>query len=476
MRNILWVVCWLSLLVSPSSKAYEQQYNVGDTGPNGGVVTSVTLESVLSDSTTELVGDFLETTDTYIYTETIVEEVENITYETVQTTQEVTTNNLLTNSFTDTNINVGDDYGLTGSDFSTGNQSQGGGSRIYDVDVSEYDDIQKIDYGSTVYSHGSNTSVPLCANTTGDCKDEFKITVRLYDDDILVEQYTHNYSGIDWAGSRDYSYNQDVSNLSFNTAELELYGMDAGFNSGYYGPGFSDMFFTATYNQISEIINQIINTIEYTTNLSTQEYIYSSEYIPPVEVIYEPMPIDISFDMEFEDPQGGTVEFQFEVVEDDMGDFDLEITTFEDEMQTDFETMDIDVPMEMEEIADEINIEMDITEEEPDSETAGESTVEAEEEGEQETVQPQQTKERVAQKIMARVIEQGNQTVLNNVKLAVMAQLADTEAFEQYQAKQIVDNNFEVFMQEPLEDPYAIMYDMGNDYLMEQMVNQQWQN
>ena len=467
--------CWLSLLVSFSSKAYEQQYNVGDTGPNGGVVTSVTLESVLSDSSTELVGDFLETTDTYTYTETIVEEVESITYETVQTTQEVTTNNLLTNSFTDTNINVGDDYGLTGSDFSTGNQSQGGGSRIYDVDVSDYDDIQEIDYGSTVYSHGSNVGVPLCENTSGDCKDEFKITVRLYDDDILVEQYTHNYSGMDWTGSRDYSYNQDVSNLSFNTAELELYGMDAGFNSGYYGPGFSDMFFTATYNQISEIINQIINTIEYTTNLSTQEYIYSSEYIPPVDVVYEPMPIDISFDMEFEDPQGGTVEFQFEVVEDDMGDFDLEITTFEDEMQTDFETMDIDVPMEMEEIADEINIEMDIAEEEPDSETAGESTVEAEEESEQETVQPQQTKERVAQKIMARVIEQGNQTVLNNVKLAVMAQLADTEAFEQYQAKQIVDNNFEVFMQEPLEDPYAIMYDMGNDYLMEQMVNQQWQ-
>lgn len=467
--------CWLSLLVSFSSKAYEQQYNVGDIGPNGGVVTSVTLESVLSDSSTELVGDFLETTDTYTYTETIVEEVENITYETVQTTQEVTTNNLLTNSFTDTNINVGDDYGLTGSDFSTGNQSQGGGSRIYDVDVSDYDDIQEIDYGSTVYSHGSNVGVPLCENTSGDCKDEFKITVRLYDDDILVEQYTHNYSGMDWTGSRDYSYNQDVSNLSFNTAELELYGMDAGFNSGYYGPGFSDMFFTATYNQISEIINQIINTIEYTTNLSTQEYVYSSEYIPPVDVVYEPMPIDISFDMEFEDPQGGTIEFQFEVVEDDMGDFDLEITTFEDEMQTDFETMDIDVPMEMEEIADEINIEMDIAEEEPDSETAGESTVEAEEESEQETVQPQQTKERVAQKIMARVIEQGNQTVLNNVKLAVMAQLADTEAFEQYQAKQIVDNNFEVFMQEPLEDPYAIMYDMGNDYLMEQMVNQQWQ-
>jgi len=327
-----------------------------------------------------------------------------------------------------------------------------------------------------VYSHNSNTSVPLCANTTGDCKDQFKITVRLYDSGVLTKQYTHNYSGIDWAGSRDYSYNQDVSNLSFNTAELELYGIDAGYTSGYYGPGFSDMFFIATYNQIATIVNTIINTIEQTTIKQTTEYVYSSEYLPPVEVVYEPMPIDISFDMEFQDPEGGTVEFDFVVVEDDSGGFDLEITTFEDEMQTDFETMDIDVPMDMEEMADEIDIEMDITEEEPDSETAGESAVEAEEEGEQESAQPSETKERVAQKIMARVVEQGNQTVLNNVKLAVMAQLADTEAFEQYQAKQIQDNNFEVFMREPLEDPYAIMYDMGNDYLMDQMVNQQWQN
>jgi hypothetical protein len=170
--------------------------------------------------------------------------------------------------------------------------------------------------------------------------------------------------------------------------------------------------------------------------------------------------------------------FEFDLVEPEMVEIQIDAPMMEEiasveEMQTE---LDIDMNMEMEEIADEINIETDITEEEPDSETAGESAVEAEEEGEQESAEPSETKERVAQKIMARVVEQGNQTVLNNVKLAVMAQLADTEAFEQYQAKQIQDKDFEVFMQEPLEDPYAIMYDMGNDYLMDQMVNQQWQN
>ena len=84
------LVLWLLLCFS-SSRAYEQQYNVGDTGPNGGVVTSVTVQSVLSDSYTELVGDFLETTDTYTYTETILENVENVSYQTVEITEEVTT-------------------------------------------------------------------------------------------------------------------------------------------------------------------------------------------------------------------------------------------------------------------------------------------------------------------------------------------------------------------------------------------------
>jgi hypothetical protein len=399
MRNILWVVCWLSLLVSLSSKS-----------------------------------------------------------------EEVTTENLLKDS-TDTNINdVGtsnNSYGMEGAEFTTGNESLGGGSKNFDIDLSEYENIDSIKYGSTVYSHTSNSNLPACTDTTYDCRDEFKITVNLYNNSVLVKTYTHNYYDINWSGSNTYEYTQDVTSVVFNSAELELYGIDAGYPSGYYGPGFSDYYFTATYKIIETVIDQVLDSIE----------------MDLIETSYE-MYEDISFEIDIQDPQGDMLSFEFDLVEPEMVDIQIEAPMMEEiapveEMQTE---LDIDMNMEMEEIADEINIEMDITEEEPDSETAGESAVEAEEEGEQETIQPQQTKERVAQKIMARVIEEGNQTVLNNVKLAVMAQLADTEAFEQYQVKQITDNNFEVFMQEPLEDPYAILYDMGNDYLMEQMVNQQWQN
>ena len=468
MKNTLWVVCWLSLLVSLSCKAYEQEYQVGDTGPNGGMVTSVTVESILSDSSTELVGDFLETTDTYTYTETIVEELEQTTYETVQVTQEVTTENLL-NTYTDTNINiVGSDYGMTGAEITTGNQSQGGGSRVYDIDVSNYDDIQEIDYGSTVYSHSSNSSVPLCANTTSDCKDQFKITVNLYNDGVLTKSYTHNYSDINWTGSQDYIYNQDVSSLTFNTAELELYGMDAGYTTGYYGPGFSDMFFTATYNQIANVINTIINTIEQTTIKQTDEYVYSSEYIPPVEEVYTDFVIDVSFEMDFQSNEPEMISFEFEVVEDTAGEIDIQMTTFEDEMQVDFEVIELEMP-------EEIEVEIEVAQEESNSEPTQESNMETEEEGKQEVVQERPTKEQVAQKIMARVVEQGNQTVLNNVKLAVMAQLADTKSFNNYQLKTLTDNNIDDYLSVTIDDPYGIMFNIAQQQTMDEMINSQWQ-
>jgi len=468
--------CLFLLLVCFSSKAYEQQYNVGDTGPNGGTVTNVTIESVLSDSYTELVGDFLETTDTYTYTETIIEEVENITYQTVEVTEEVTTSNLI-DSYTDTNINVvpatNNSYGMTGSEFTTGNQSQGGGSRVYDIDVSSYDNIQEIDYGSTVYSHISNENVPNCANTTGDCKDEFKITVNLYSSGTLVKNYTHNYTSMNWTGSQDYSYNQDVSSITFDSADFELYGIDRGFTSGYYGPGFSDIFFNITYNQITEIINTITSIIEYETIKQTDEYVYSSEYVPPPpEIIYDDVVVDLdtSFEMEFENFEGDMVSFEIEIVEADTGDFEIEMTTFEDDLEVEVETIEID----MEEMVEELDVEVETTEVEPDSEPVEEPTVEAEEETKQEDSKPTETKERVAQKIMAKVAEMGDQIALNNIKLAVMTQLADTQQFNNYALKTLTDSNINDYLSVTIEDQYGMLFDMAQDNTIQEMIDAQY--
>jgi hypothetical protein len=84
----------------------------------------------------------------------------------------------------------------------------------------------------------------------------------------------------------------------------------------------------------------------------------------------------------------------------------------------------------------------------------------------------------VAQKIMARVVEAGNQTVLNNVKLAVMAQLTDTAGFDAYQSKTLQDAELYIseipYDNQQLADPYAQPYNMAQDYLMGEIVNSQY--
>ena len=71
MRKLLALA--LVFCFSSYCNAYEQQYFAGDVGPNGGIITNVTIESVLSDTETSLQGDYLETIDTYTYTETVYE-------------------------------------------------------------------------------------------------------------------------------------------------------------------------------------------------------------------------------------------------------------------------------------------------------------------------------------------------------------------------------------------------------------------
>ena len=46
---------------SSYSLAYDQQYQVGGTGPQGGTVTSVSIASEVTGTTTSQVGDNLET-------------------------------------------------------------------------------------------------------------------------------------------------------------------------------------------------------------------------------------------------------------------------------------------------------------------------------------------------------------------------------------------------------------------------------
>jgi len=271
-------LCW------SSSSAYEQQYYVGGVGPNGGTVTSVSVSSELTDTSEEIIGDFLETTYTYTYTETVDEVVEQTSYQTVTVSEERTEELIDTATITTTNTSTS--CYSSDVEYCTAGQNLGGGSVVYEMDTSSYDNANQIDYGATVTSHVSNTVLPPCSQTTGDCQDELKITVRLYEGNQLVSTYNHTYASINWGGSRDFAYSQDVSGVTFDSATLELYGMDAGYYGGYYGPAFSSAFFDVTYDYIYQAIQQIITQTEMRTILNSTEYDYQSEYIPPIEVDY----------------------------------------------------------------------------------------------------------------------------------------------------------------------------------------------
>ena len=467
------VLCFFSSY----SSAYEQQYQLGDTGPNGGVVTSVTVEELYVGEEVVQEGDFLEVTHSYEYTETIIEEVATEEYVTTTTVTPVTTPNLITDPLDGTQTNIyivpetGNNYGMPGADFTTGNQQQGGGSIIYEGSL-EAENKQKIEYGVTVYSHSSNTSVPECANTTGDCKDDFKVTVSLFNDGVLVDTMTHSYTGIDWSGSRDYSWSQDVSTLTFDYGTMELYGIDRGFYGGYYGPGFSDPFVRMTYNIIEQVVQKVVSYVEMETIKKTEEFVYESIYNPPpVEIIsidFEPI-TDTQFEVEVV-----AESLEIEVIEV----FEVELDSIEavSELEVAFENIE----SEVEEIQVEASIEDEVAEaevetpeptEEPQEPETEVAEVEPEPEAEE---KPTQKPEAKPEKRSARY-----SMVLDSIKVALMVQNEANQVFASYQQETIPDVPFYDVPQidggTNYDNPNARFFTGASDILMDELVDMQWQ-
>jgi hypothetical protein len=470
-RNILLVVayCWLSLLVSFSSRAYEQQYNVGDTGPNGGTVTSVTLESVLSDSSVELVGDFEETTNTYVYTETVVEDIQSTqqvtttTYETVEeTTGDIINNtNLSNDTVTCTTQGTGIYYDPGGCKAHTINWNDAhistDGGYQYQTDLDNFLTKDEINYGFDV-----DASNKVYASTNSAT---WTITLKVIDPT----------TGNDTQTTYSWLLNQGTNNTSLTlTVPENNYGSDAILYSTFYGTDTNGYYYSLDaynfnvsidYFSITEVISTIeqIITTQIETSLSTTEYETDSVYIPPVDdFMYDTSTVDVLADFSIEiDTFDDVLVMDFEIVETDTGSFEMEITTFENDMEVDVEI-----------------VEIELVQEESDSEPTQESNMEEEDKEEPKVVQQKETKEQLANKIMERVIEAGDQQALNNVKLAVMAQLTDTKAFDAYQAKALQDAELYIseimYDDKQLVDPYAKPYSLAQDYLMEQMVNQQY--
>ena len=350
--------------------AYTQQYNVGDTGPNGGTVQSVDVTSTVTGTEVQLNGGFEETTTTTLYTETVIEQISTTetTTTTTTTTQETTSTNMLpgidSNNWSSTGsvsfqgqpcsysggtasgeACTGPQSNTSNNQITTGNPQNwnvgatGGGQIISDyveltqnMTEAELQAGFNLNYGVTVESHNSNTSVPWCSKTSGDCKDRFKLTVTLYgsqptgNNDIPQYTFTH-YETLNYSGSRDYTYTNQVSANTYNNlwGQMELWGQDSGYHSGMYGPIFSDPFMTLTYDAITTITETITNIV-----LSTQETVYNTSedvltrvYIgDPVQDTITVEPIDYteveSFEIEIvNEDTGGGIEMEFTVEVDE---------------------------------------------------------------------------------------------------------------------------------------------------------------
>lgn len=353
--------------------AYTQQYNVGDTGPNGGTVTSSTLTSVVTNTEVTLNGGFEDTTTTTNWTETVVEEIATSTTVTQQTSQitATTTSNFvptinssdwstegrirlqgqtLCRTYGTSNSTVGAGEACTGYQHSgvadnslatnTNNHnflSLGGGQITseqfemgLDMTAAEIQAGFTLNYGVDVQSHKSNTSVGLCSATNSDCKDIFRITARLYkgagaNNNNLIGEYSNSVT-LTYNGTQTHSFTQDIgtNNYSEIWGQMELWGVDAGYHTGYYGPVFSDPFMTLTYDavtQITQTITQIILS-DQTTVYNTSEETLTSVFIGDPTTDTTVPDIDFTEVESFEivivnEDTGGGIEMEFSVEVDE---------------------------------------------------------------------------------------------------------------------------------------------------------------
>ena len=351
------------------AQAYTQQYQVGDTGPNGGTVQSVDVTSTVTGTEVQLNGGFEETTTTTLYTETVIEQISTTetTTTTTTTTQETTSTNALpginssdwsstgsvsfqgqpcsysggtasgqacTGPQNNTNNSM-----VTTSNTQNWNVGTTGGGQIVSEYVEMAQDLTEaelqagftLNYGVSVESHQSNTTVPWCSKTNGDCNDRFRVTVRLYNADpnsnanSLVHTF-NQYETLNYSNTRNYTYTEDIAANNYTElwGQMELWGQDSGYHSGMYGPIFSNPYMTLTYDAITTITETITNIV-----LSTQETVYNTSedvltkvYIgDPVQDTITVEPIDYtevdSFEIEIVDADGGGIEMEFTVEVDE---------------------------------------------------------------------------------------------------------------------------------------------------------------
>ncbi len=375
----------------------------------------------------------------------------------------------------------------TGSSSIRGGYNENDGGKIVSDQYSlinqglSIDEIQQgfdYTYGSTIESHVSNTNVLSCANTNGDCKDYFTITLNLSDQNGTIFKTHEHTVEMDYQGQQTYEYlaTLDPNFYEDVSFQMDIWSVDAGYTSQMYGGIISNPFLSVQYQTvevITDIITDIVNDIVFE------------------EIEFEEVSFEVVIEDFFQDDL--TFEFDFAPVEQAPIEIDMvEVEEIQLEIQAEFEEQLLDEMPEMEdmpepevieeiieetpeEITEEISEEVqEEVQEEIVEEVVEEAPEEVEEE--QEEITPAEIKQKIANKLMASQKDKMS-TEAQTTTLALMVILADT-SFDSYLEKQIIDGAF--YKDVGLQDQNVIIdYQAGilgyMDYgMINEMVDSQW--
>ena len=196
----------------------------------------------------------------------------------VVTGTETTTNFLpsmgefTTTGGTKTGPGSGSQRGCATGKFCTAGTQGPGGTYSTTFDLEEkmtIDDINRgftMDYEVDVESHPSNSVLSSCvggnAMQSSDCRDIFNLTVTLSEQNAVVHKFEHEVE-LDFTGVRSFDFSQIIPANSFSGLKggFELFGIDAGFSSGFFGPRFAAPHLSTTFDIVTLVETEVIDLI-----------------------------------------------------------------------------------------------------------------------------------------------------------------------------------------------------------------------
>ena len=363
------------------------------------------------------------------------------------------------------------------------------------LSIQELNQGFEMSYGFGSESHISNANLPSCIETSGDCRDIIDYTLTLTDPDGITINTFNHYIELDYGGLKDYQFSQtiDPNNYADIFSQVSIYGVDAGYTGGYYGAIINDPYLAieyTTYVLIDEIIDIIDDAVE---QIDIPDVVEIEIDLP--EIFDQPIEIEIEItDIELPDLEVVQEIEIIEVIEIEVADAQTMEMNMEIEMEIEME-LEMELEQEMEAAIEETiqeNIDEpsepepttdDVEGSEPEETTEEETEPEPEEQEQEE--EPRETltaekKQEVKEKIVKKIMEK---TDKNNPgsqaqTMALMAILTDTQAFNEYTSKELIEpiafQNQSLPVQEMIPDPYGGLFESAQNNLMEQLINSQY--